>query len=79
MLVDISNTLDKILNHQRFLSDKHAGMQLVVGVDESGNRFVHLLNENIINFHTVEEIDKVVEAIAELKDFALSHQHFENQ
>lgn len=79
MLVDISNTVDKIFNHQRFLSNKHAGMQLVVGLDELGNKFIHLLNEDIINFGTVKEIDKVLEAIAELKDFALSYQHLESQ
>lgn len=76
MLVDVSNNVDKILNHQRFISDKYAGMQLVIGIDELGNKFIHLLNEDIISFCTVEEIDKVLEALVELKDFALSNQLF---
>lgn len=79
MLVEISNNVDKILNHQRFFSDKHVGMHLVIGLNESGNKFIHLLIEDIITFCTVGEMNRVIEAIAELKDFALSHQHFENQ
>lgn len=71
MIIDISNSLDKIVGNHRFVSDEHKGIELVVGFNEAGDEFNHLLSESIVDFSTVEEIDKVLAAISELKEFAL--------
>lgn len=53
MIVDISNKLDKIVGNRRFVSDKCREIELVIGFDEVGNRFTHLLSEASIDFKTV--------------------------